>query len=349
MATSIVGLDIGHGVLRAAEVSQGGKSQPKLLRYHEVTFPVDAAREGEVLEPDVLVRAVRQLWSQGKLRSKDVVLGIGNQRVLTRDLIVPRLPLDRIRETLPFQVQDLLPIPVADAVLDFYPIAESVSDAGPVINGLLVAAAKNAVLANVRAVQQAGLNPIDVDLIPFALSRALLRPQNAPGTVALVHVGAMTTCIVIARDGVPQFVRIIPSGGQDVTNALMSTSGYTQAVAEETKASMGLIREAFGDQVSPESEAVHRVTDELLTTIRATLAFFTNTRPTTPVTRIVLSGGGARLKGFAASLEESTRLPVDLGDPTDRFIVTRGVDDLSLAAGMPSMAVALGLSLRSVA
>ena len=69
MATSVVGLDIGHGVLRAAEVSNGSTAKPRLLRYHEVTFPADATREGEVVEPDVLVRALKQLWAAGKFRN----------------------------------------------------------------------------------------------------------------------------------------------------------------------------------------------------------------------------------------------------------------------------------------
>ena len=105
MAASVVGLDIGHGVLRAAEVANGTKSKPRLLKYHEVTFPADASREGEIVEQDVLVRALKQLWSVGKFSTKDVVLGVGNQRVLTRDLAVPKVPLDRIKETLPWVPQ----------------------------------------------------------------------------------------------------------------------------------------------------------------------------------------------------------------------------------------------------
>jgi len=347
MAASVVGLDIGHGVLRAAEVSGGGKSQPKLLRYHEVTFPVDATREGEVIEADVIARALKQLWAVGKFKSKDVVLGVGNQRVLTRDLAVAKVPLDRIRETLPFQVQDLLPIPVADAVLDFYPVAEGVGDAGPVIQGLLVATAKNAVLANVRAVQQAGLNPIDVDLVPFALTRALLGGRPSVGTVALVHVGAVTSCVIVAHDSVPQFVRIIPMGGGEVTSALVSGLGMNADNAESVKANFGLIREDYPPESAAASETVIRVTDDLLGTIRDTLTFYRNTRPNDPIGSLVLSGGGSRLRGFPAALEEQTRLQVELGDPTDRFDVARGVDALTLPTLMPGMAVALGLTLRS--
>jgi len=349
MATSVVGLDIGHGVLRGAEVSHARTAKPRLLRYHEVTFPVDATREGEVVEGDVLVRALKQLWSAGKFSTKNVVLGIGNQRVLTRDLAVPKVPLDRIKETLPFLVQDLLPIPIADAVLDFYPVSEGVGDNGPVIHGLLVATAKNAVLANVRAVQSAGLNPVDVDLVPFALTRALLAARSAAGTIALVHVGAETSCVVVATDGVPQFVRIIPSGGAEITSALVNGLGMDAATAESSKASLGLIREAYGSESSAASETVIRVTEDLLNSIRNTLSFYTNTRPNDRIEGIVLSGGGSRLRGFPAALEEQTRLQVELGDPTDRFAIARGIDVVSLPALLSSMAVALGLTLGSAA
>lgn len=346
MATSVVGLDIGHGVLRAAEVAGGSTGKPRLMRYHEVTFPSDATREGEIVEQDVLVRALKQLWAAGKFATRDVVLGVGNQRVLTRDLSVPKVPLDRIKEALPFQVQDLLPIPVADAVLDFYPIAEAQGESGPVIQGLLVAAAKASVLANVRAVQAAGLNPIDVDLSPFALTRALLTGKSGKGTVALVHVGATTSCLVIATDGVPQFVRIIPSGGEEVTTALVNL-GLTPADAERMKATAGLIRESYQPESMAIAETVIRVTDDLLGSIRNTLQFYRNTRPNDPIVGIILSGGGSRLRGFPAALEEVTRLQVELGDPTDRFALAKAIDVHTLPSVLPAMGVALGLTLRS--
>ncbi len=349
MAKSIVGLDIGNGVLRGAEVSLGGRGKPRLLRVHEVTFPAEAAREGEVVEQDVIVRAIKQLWSGGKFRTKDVVIGIGNQRVLTRDLAVPKVPLDRIRELLPFQVQDHLPIPVAEAVLDFYPVFEGVNESGPVINGLLVAAAKSAVLENVYAVQKAGLNLVDVDLIPFALTRALLQGEATRGTVALVNVGAVTTSIVVASGGVPKFVRIIPSGGQDISNALMTTNGITAAAADQIKGAQGLVRQSYDAGSMGESETVFRAAEELLSTIRASLAFYATNRPQDPIQGLVLTGGGSRLRGFAAALEEVSRVRVELGDPTARFTVGRGVDSIALSHRLATMGVAVGLTLRSAA
>jgi type IV pilus assembly protein PilM len=89
------------------------------------------------------------------------------------------------------------------------------------------------------------------------------------------------------------------------------------------------------------------IIDELLNTIRNTLTFYSNTRPTDPIGGLVLSGGGSRLRGFPAALEEITRLQVELADPIERFTVTRGVDELQLPSMVPAMSVALGLGLRS--
>ncbi|CAN5228408.1 type IV pilus assembly protein PilM [soil metagenome] len=347
MAATVVGLDIGHGIIRAAEVSHGTTAKPRLLKYHEVTFPVDATHEGEIVEQEVVVRALKQLWSAAKFTTRDVILGVGNQRVLTRDLAVPKVPLDRIRETLPFQVQDLLPIPVAEAVMDFYPVSEGLSDSGPVIHGLLVAAAKSSVLGVVRAVQQAGLNPVDVDLSPFALARALLQGPKGEGTVAMVYIGSSTSSIVIATDGVPQFVRIIPSGGNDATMALVNGLGMSVGAAEELKSNLGLIREAYGSESLAASETVIRVTGDLLNMVRDTLAFYRTTRPSDHIGSLVLCGSGSRLRGMAAALEEITRVQVELADPTERFALSKGIDVVKLPSALPAMGVALGLTLRN--
>ena len=65
-------------------------------------------------------------------------------------------------------------MPVDQAVLDFHPL-EEVQDAGGarMQRGLLVAAAREMVLSNVRAVEQAGLRAAMVDLTSFAVLRSV--------------------------------------------------------------------------------------------------------------------------------------------------------------------------------
>ena len=253
----------------------------------------------------------------------------------------------QLKESLQYHVQDKLPMPINEAVLDFFPISEGMSEGGPVMNGLLVAASKDAVLANVNAVVNAGLKPVEVDLLPFAVTRALLRGVQGSGVIALIDVGAETTTVVVTEDGVPQFVRMIPAGGSDVTRAIMSRLSLGEEAADGTKVRLGLV--AFTAGASDQQmamESITSVTGELLESIRNTISYYDNTHPGVRVDRIVLSGGGARLEGFSAALRELTRTDILPVDTLSTLNVSRSLRTLR-AAERESLTVALGLALGS--
>ncbi|HEY8588547.1 MAG TPA: type IV pilus assembly protein PilM [Naasia sp.] len=345
--TSVVGIDFGRGVVRAAEVQDPTGPQPVLLRSHSLPLPPGSVVGGEVRNIDAVADVLKLLWGQAGFKTKKVVLGMGNQRVLVRELAVPKVPLDRIRESLPFQVQDLLPVPVGDALLDFYPIADGEADGQPVINGLLVAAVRGAVESNVEAAVAAGLDPVAVDLIPFALTRALL-PLGDDSHSALVHIGATTTSVVFVDGGVPQFVRIIPAGGDDVTRALVTRFDIEPSEADRKKRELGLGKPSSADDRAT-VEVMFETTGELLTSLRNTFAFYLNTRSLTGLDRIVLSGGGAQLDGLSTALGEVSRLPVEVVDPASGFTLADTVDATVFGDKRGDYAVALGLTLRSAA
>ncbi|MFC5928087.1 type IV pilus assembly protein PilM [Cryobacterium melibiosiphilum] len=354
MNTSVVGLDIGFSSVRAVEVSEAGSAKPTIQRYHEEPLPAGAVSRGEVLEPAIVASALKRLWSAGGFKSRDVVLGMGNHRVVARDLTVPKMSMKRIRESLPFQVQDLLSVPVAEALLDFYTIMEVAGDeAGPQVSGLLIAAVKDVVLANVKSVQLAGLTPVEVDLIPFALSRAIHRGAATDDVIVQIDVGAGTTSVLITAAGIPQFVRLIPAGGDDVTQALMVRLALDAQPADALKLTLGLDPVAHEAETGRSAETlaaatlVHDVTTELLNSLRNTVNYFTNTRHTLTVTRIVLTGGGARLDGFREALAGLTRLPVEAPDPVGAVHLARGLHAEGLQRSGGTYLVALGLALGS--
>ena len=345
MVTKVVGVDIGSDAIRAVEIQDPGKAKPTLLRHHQVALSEGAVSRGEVIEQNTVAEALKHLWKTGGFTSKRVVLGVGNQRVFARELTVPKAPLKHIRESLPFQVQEMLPVPVADALLDFYPIAEAEGEHGPVIRGLLVAAVKEAVAGNVNAAKLAGLTVEDVDLIPFALSRVLVTRPALPGGVVLVDVGANTTSVVMAVDGVPQFVRIIPAGGEDVTRALQSLE-MPEVEAEVLKRRLGLAQSAEPAD-RPAVDAIYRVTGELLNSLRNTVSFFTNTRPDQTIGQIVLTGGGSLLHGFRENLARMTGLPVTAPEPLKTVSLSSKLSADDLRINQISLTAALGLAIGS--
>lgn len=349
MTKTIVGLDFGHGVIRAAEVlPEHGRHGAELVRYHEVRVPIDAIREGVVVDEDTVVGALENLRGIAGFGTRQVVLGIGSQQVLIRELVMPAMPLHHLREALPFRAQDLLPLPAALAVLDFYPIEEIEDQDGPALRGLLVAATKESVLTNIRSAKRAGFKVVDVDLIPFAIIRAHPRAER-DGVKLFVHVGATSTSVVIAIEGVPQFVRMLPNGSHDLTQSLVDHLGLRADRADDLKRRYGI----RADPSDPQSEFVARVNAEgardIVQAARSTVTFFENAHQEegSRVDGVVLSGGGSQLRGLADEIATATGLPVVTGHGDAGVRLGPRVDEVALLSAGVTPAVAVGLALRS--
>jgi type IV pilus assembly protein PilM len=355
VAASVVGLDIGSTAVRGVELSANAKAKPSIVRSFEVALPTGAVVRGEVIEPEIVGSALKKLWVQGGFKSKKVVLGTGNQGVIVRSLTVPKMSLAHIRESLPFHVQSLLQMQLADSLLDFYPTSETQGEQGPLINGLLVAAEKREILGNVSAVEKAGLTPVEVDLIPFALNRLLVSRPQVAGTVALIDIGGTTTSIIISSEGVDLTQALIEGLGIDASTAEDLKRGLNLGVGEieeedsnsktvRCKCAKCVADDPYVD-ASRSTEILHAVSGELLGSLRSTVNYFNNSSPQDPVQQIMLTGGGSLLSGFAGALSEVTHLPVVEADPFSMVALPRKGDAKKIRLD-GSIAVALGLALR---
>ncbi|HEY0217382.1 MAG TPA: pilus assembly protein PilM [Cellulomonas sp.] len=331
MARTQVGIDLGSTEIRAVEV-ENGRNGARVVKAGTAPLEPGVVEDGLVVQEAPVVRALRGLWRSQKFGSKDVVLGIGNERVYVRDLTLPTAPLAQLREALPFRVQDMLPVPVADCLLDFRPLREH----GGEVNGLLVAVPEALVQTNVDVVEQAGLRVQAVDLSAFALLRALARGDLSGRTVALVDVGACVTQVVISDATVPRLVRYLGRGGRSLTQDVARSTGITPREAEGIVLAGGA-----GNPAALAAQDRHR--DGLVTTIGQTLAFSAQ-QGGRPVEGIVLTGRGSRLAGLGQQLATVSRLPVSFGSIGAGFDVSRLGGTAAAPETMSQLPMATGLA-----
>jgi len=346
VAKTRIGLDIGATAVRAAEVSTNGSAA--LVRAAQVPLEPKAVENGEIRNPEAVAEAVRELWHAGHFKSRQVHMGVANQRVVVREVALPWLPAKELQESIAYQVQEYIPIPVDDAVLDYDPLDEFDHEGRRMLRILLVAAQKTMVSSLVETALAAKLEPVGVDLVPFALLRSVGdiadgRVLEDSGEEAVVDVGADVTSICVHDRGMPRFVRILPSGGNDITLAVARALGVSEDEADRMK------RGEHSGNGGPSPEDAQRVatgrTTSFVDEIRSSLEFYAAQSPGSRVTRLTVTGGGSKLQGFMELLGERVAATVDRGRVFGRVTPRLNLTDDALAEAEPLLAVAVGLAL----
>jgi type IV pilus assembly protein PilM len=355
MAKTRVGVDVGSTAVRVAEVSLG--DVPVVVRAAQVALPPGAVEAGEVKQPDVVAEALRDLWGRSGVKGKQVYLGVGNQRVVVREIALPWLPEKELRESLGFQVQEFIPMGADEAVLDYDPLGEVEQGGRRMQRILLVAAHKAMVNALVEAALAAKLDPLGIDLTPFAVVRAVGSGDEkldleTQGDEAVVDVGSHVTAICVHDRGVTRFVRILPSGGRDVTLAIARGLGVDDAVAEAMKKGEPVeppVDEEGRPQALPEAEDVQRLAltraGSFVDEIRSSLEFYAAQVPGARISRVVVTGGGSRLEGFLPLLQERIPVPVDRGRLFEHAKSELNLDAEASEEAEALLGVAVGLAM----
>jgi type IV pilus assembly protein PilM len=338
-AVTQIGLDIGSMSIRAVETSRS-KDGPVITGFGQVMLPLGAVQGGVIQNDRVVTDHLRQLWSAHKFRSRDVVLGVTNTQVVVREMTVANLPERELRRSLPFQVRELLPLPVDQALLDFCPLEEP--GGKPTVRGLMIAAPKDAVLTAVRACERAGLRVAGVDLASFAVLRATSRLDSQ--VEAIVDIGGYVTSLIVHHDGEPLIVRTIPRGGAEITDQLAKRLNTTLGEAEILKRRTGL----WEDEEPEVAEIVMHALRPLVNELRTSFSYLTSAGREATVTRLVLTGGGALLPGLVDTLIEALADPALRVRPPRNSRSTRAAHSGLERAGT-SAAVSIGLTLGAAA
>ncbi len=187
---SMVGLDIEAGSIAASEVGVNGSL--RVLRHGIAPLDPGVFREGEVSDPEALASALKGLFAEHKL-SKDVRLGVANQRIAVRTLYLPLIEnAGELETAIRFQAQEHVPMPLDQAVLDWEVIGHRTTENGePRVEVVVVAARRDMINLLLEAVEKAGLRAVGIDLSAFGMIRALKEAGRA-GVGATDFVAAPT-------------------------------------------------------------------------------------------------------------------------------------------------------------
>ncbi len=347
----LVGLKIGASQLAAATVENNGA--PHLVYVARTDLEPGVVVGGEVRDPVTLAAALKDFFKKHKLPRKNVRLGIATNRVGVRTFDLPAIA-DRkqLDNAIRFRAQEVLPVPIQDAVLDYRVLDEEPVPGEGTQRVLLVVTYRELVERYVRACQEAGIQLVGIDLEAFALLRALgstaetdERPEAA---LVAVSVGHDRSTVAVSDGRTCDFTRVLEWGGATVNEEIARALHIAPSAAEPIKRLVGLIDREVPDGLSAEQTTsarqairhqVHALAGELVSSLR----FYQDQAGSLGIAEIVVSGGTAHLAGFAEELQALLNVPVRVGDPFARVLVGKKVKADERTG---SLAVAIGLGIE---
>lgn len=351
---SFVGLDVGSHAIKVVELAPAG-SRFRVLHAGSGEMPPGVVKEGVVVEPQSVGTAIRQVLSTAGVRAGRVVSAVGGQAVIVRELKLPPMSEDELKQAARFEAERYIPYGVREVNMDFDVIGETTEENQKKVVVLLVAARREIVDKHVQALESAGLEPFVLDVESFAVMRALdpqARTEGDGHATVFVDLGGETTDIVITEGGQMRLTRNVNIGGDSLTKAVASRlemEFQSAAQVKEEKGAVLLEGETLPDDrtVLALHDAMLPILGDLATEIRRSLDYFQTRWRESRVGRVVLSGGTARLSNLDRFLSLELGVETVVGDPFMQCDVSERVLPAALRRQVaPAMATAVGLAMR---
>lgn len=351
------GLDLGTSSIKAAQMvkTPGGY---KLVRLAEGSTPAMTIKDGQIIDARVLGDTIKSMIVANKLGLDKAIGAVSGQSVVIRPINMTQMNERELQNAIKFEAERYLPYSVNDAQVIGTILRKSVEGDEKSMEVLLVAAPNEMVANTQEVIRMAGVDPLSIDLEPFALVRSVqmnLPKDIAHQTIALINLGAASSSINIFKEGILRHNRTITTAGNSFTKTISQSLNLSFEEAEKLKREKGVIRvEKDTTPVAPTTMRIFNVIipvlQELVTEIQRSFDYYRSRYRGESVDLIVLSGGTARFKNIDLYVAGELGVSCEIANPFRNIDVSDvpGYSQEQLKEIAPSLVVVIGLALRQL-
>lgn len=313
-----IGIDIGS---RSVKLVQYSADHSKLIDMARWDLPVDYETTPSPEEHSQrLSEAILRAREGRAFRGKDVVVCLNDRHLFLQNVRVPKADAAVIDRTVQQEVAGRIPYPVAETEIRYIEAAD-IRQGDQVMREVILMACHRPILERIlNLIDEAGLIPTAVDVEPLAVLRSYAtqfrRDEDRLIRSLVVHVGYVSTLVMIAQGEELLFVKYVEIGGKQ----------FDESVARSLKMELreaAALRRHNGDRRSdrqdPEiarsiNEATRPVVDRLANEMAMCVRYHSVTFRGQPLERLVL-GGGEATPALIESLDKRLGLKGELSDP----------------------------------
>lgn len=359
-----VGVDLGGGGLKATELLSE-KGRARLFTYGFTERLPDAEPLNFVDSPKETGELLKKIFQKARISNMKAVAGLPIASVFSSVITVPKGTDKELQDSIQYQARKLIPVPLEEMVLDFRPIAPTVSKPAAEASGkpapeqppakkeepktvqvLITGASRAMVQKYVTTFKAAGIELESLETEAFGLIRSLVGKDRS--TIMIVDMGAVRTNIIIVENGIPFVTRSLDMGGSSLTKAMAKALGIDVSQAEQMKCDIKSVQSLYPGEGLP--KIFENVISPLITELRYSMNLYASQpemHAGTAVEKVVLTGGTAALPALAQHFARELGIKCYLGDPWARVTYADDLRPILEEIG-PRFSVSVGLAMRDL-
>lgn len=309
------GIDLSTSGVKGALLTQKAHGL-ELSNFVDVRFASTAFSDGDVVEREPVIAALQEVRQKLGVAIANVALPESKSYLF--ETYAQGVTKAELKLAVEQHIDEYVPLSPADIVFDIVPVGHDAK--GTRVVG--VGYARRIVEGISQVCEEAGLVVRALESESFAASRALLSFGDQ-STVLIIDIGKTTTKITIVAEGVPQFATTVGIGGHSLTLAVQKHFGVTEAEARRVKLAHGIVPgEGNEDYLAAMLSTASAIRDEIANRLEYWQGRAELSGGREPVSRAVLVGGNASVRGLAEYFEGSLRMPVTTGNVFVNFAST---------------------------
>ncbi len=343
------GVDFNGRTLRIMQLKKDGKNK-KMSGWVEKRIPQGIMESMLIVKKDefktFFIDTLKQ--SKGRIKGSRVIVSIPENKVFTRIIKIPLMDEREAEESVRFETEANIPISVDEAYFDWQIVQKRKED----MDILIVASPMKIIDNYLESFEVAGYQVVAFEPKSISTGRSVIDSSDEEH-VLVVDMGLENTSFAIYERGFPIFTSSGSVSGKMLTDMIMKNKGLAIEKAESYKVKIGL-----GSTPEEKQESFAILEPVLITfvdEIKRALNFFNETlaiqrsdasNNKLKINKIILTGGGANLKGLSSYLSINLQETIEQSNP---WINVRFKEDVPPVSKEDSQgfSTVIGLALRA--
>jgi len=329
------GIDIGNRALKAVKLVRDGDGVRvddfEFIEHETILNEAGDNKEG------LIQAALANFVQRHNFKGTVVCAGVSGSNSFARFVKLPPVEEKKIPEIVRFEAIQQIPFPLDDVEWSYQLFREQDN---PEVEVGIFAMRKELVNQHIKYFTDFDLNVQNVQMNPLAVYNALQYDGRfADGVAMVIDVGTENTDLLIA-DNQAIWMRSIPIGGSQFTDALVKAFKVNYAKAEDLKRNAATSK--YARQIFQHMRPVFA---DLVAEIQRSIGFYSSVHREAKIGKIFALGGTFKLPGLQKYLQQNLQMPVEridsvaAGAPADPKLAATFGDQMLTIIGAYGLAI----------